>query len=242
MNHDQTVGMCANSLAVRRQDRRHARPMYALPVRPIPLPLFHAAPHAPVSLPPRVTNGAGMFELMAARRRIAELEAELSAARDVASTDPLTGVLNRRGLDAAFRRELARARRSGAGLALALIDLDDFKRLNDVHGHQVGDRALVHLVDVLRAAMRPADMISRFGGEEFVLLLTETALADAVAALERFQRELAARPLAGDLIRLAFSAGIVMCGEAVSLDESIRRADAATYAAKRAGKNRVMAG
>lgn len=183
---------------------------------------------------------AGMLELMAAEMRIVELEKALAEAREFASIDPLTGALNRRGFENAFQRELARSRRNGAGLALALIDLDNFKRLNDRHGHLAGDQALVHLVRVVHAALRPSDVLARFGGEEFVLLLPETSLADAAAAIARIQRQLAAQPLSGRECVLTFSAGVVVQQAGESLAASIARADAATYAAKRAGKNCVV--
>ncbi|MBK9027529.1 MAG: GGDEF domain-containing protein [Propionivibrio sp.] len=116
-----------------------------------------------------------MFELLAAELRIAELEKELAEAREAASTDPLTGALNRRGFEQACQRELALARRSGLSFALAHLDIDDFKNLNDTLGHQVGDKALVHLVNLLRKSMRPSDVLCRFGGEEFVLMLPATS-------------------------------------------------------------------
>jgi diguanylate cyclase len=106
----------------------------------------------------------------------------------------------------------------------------------------VGDEALVHLVKVLRAALRPSDILCRFGGEEFVLLLPDTGLNEAAAAISRFQRQLAANVIPGKEVALTFSAGVVVKGYGESLDDSIRRADAATYAAKRAGKNCVVRG
>lgn len=191
------------------------------------------------ALPQAVVREAGMLELVAAQMHIAELEQALAEARNAAVTDPLTGALNRRGFDEAFERESACARRNGGELALALIDLDDFKRLNDALGHIAGDEALVHLVRVLRSAMRPSDVISRFGGEEFVLLLPNTSLADAVAALSRLQRAFAAQPLPELGLDLTFSAGVVVQAPGESLQAAIQRADTATFAAKRAGKDCV---
>ena len=182
------------------------------------------------------------LELMAAETRIAELESALSDARQTAFTDALTGALNRRGFEDAYQRELARSRRNGSPLAIALIDHDDFKRLNDTLGHHMGDQALVHLVKSLRAALRPSDILCRFGGEEFVLLLPETALDDAVAAISRFQRQFASSTMPGCELAVTFSAGVVVRLVSESVEESILRADAATYAAKRAGKNCVVAG
>lgn len=249
MNRESSVGYYVNGPASRRMHRRLAAPLLATRThaelkRAFAPHLLGDASHS-IFLPPTVTRGAAALELVAAKRRIAELEEALASARNVASTDPLTGVLNRRGLEEAFQREMAKARRNGANAALmslVLIDMDDFKRLNDVHGHQVGDRALVHLVNVLRAAMRPSDVLARFGGEEFVLLLPDSTLTAAVAAVERFQRELAEQMMAGNSIRLTFSAGVVQCEADAALGDSIRRADTATYAAKRAGKNCVVAG
>jgi len=187
--------------------------------------------------------------MLAAELRIGDLERALSEARAAAHTDALTGALNRHGFAEAYQREAARAHRKHSPLALALIDLDDFKRLNDALGHQVGDEALVHLVKVLRTALRPSDILCRFGGEEFVLLLpetalsqAETALSQAATAISRFQRQLAAQAIPGKDIVLTFSAGVVVQENGESLEHSILRADAATYAAKRAGKNCVVTG
>ncbi len=194
-----------------------------------------------VGLPKTVIREAGMLELQAAALRIAALEEALLEARAAASTDPLTGALNRRGFAAASQRELARLRRSAGRIALAHIDLDDFKRVNDTLGHQAGDNALVHLVDVLHKAMRPSDVLCRFGGEEFVLLLPDTGLEDAAAVLSRFLCAFSAQAVPGTDCVMTFSAGVVAKGADESLDAAIRRADAATYAAKRAGKNRIVA-
>ena len=194
-----------------------------------------------VTLPKALVRDAGMFELLAAEMRIAELEKALAEAGEVACTDPLTRALNRRGFDKACRRELARARRAGKQCALALIDLDDFKRLNDTLGHQVGDRALVHLVDLLHKSMRPSDVLCRFGGEEFVLMLPDITLDDACTVLSRFLSEFSAHVIPGTDIVMTFSAGVVVQGSDEALENAIQRADAATYVAKHAGKNRVVA-
>jgi diguanylate cyclase len=190
----------------------------------------------------RRSNASGaqtaMLELLAAEAHIRVLEQALSDARATALADP--GALNRRGFEDAYRREVARARRHGSRLALALIDLDDFKRLNDTLGHQAGDEALVHLVMELRAALRPSDILCRFGGEEFVVLLPETALPEAAAAISRFQRQFAANAVPGRDVVVTFSAGVVLHELTESLADSMVRADTATYAAKRAGKNCVV--
>lgn len=200
-----------------------------------------AMPETVVGLPQDVVKKAGMLELLAAELRIAELEKALDEAREAACVDSLTGALNRRGFDEAYRREISRACRNGAPLVLAMIDLDDFKRLNDTHGHQAGDKALSHLVKMLHESMRPTDVLARFGGEEFVLMLPDTALDDARAAISRFLGKFSAQAIPGTECSMTFSAGVVLHDYFESLEEVIQRADAAAYDAKRSGKNRVIA-
>ena len=202
--------------------------------------LAETAPVVISSLPQSVVRQAGMFELLAAEMRIAELEKALAEASAVACIDPLTGALNRRGFDQACQRESSRARRSGTRLALAHIDLDDFKQLNDTLGHQAGDRVLVQLVELSQRSLRPSDVLCRFGGEEFVLMLPVNAIEEAAAAVSRLLCEFSAQCVAGAGRAMTFSAGVVVQGVDESLVEAIERADAATYAAKRAGKNRVV--
>jgi len=183
-----------------------------------------------------------MLELLAAEMRIAELETALEEARNAAFTDPLTGALNRRGFDQAYAAEVARVRRRGGHLALVMIDLDDFKMLNDRYGHLAGDRALAHLVSVLHSTMRPTDVLCRFGGEEFIMLLPDATVEAACSAVRRFLGVFVSRVVPGLDLPMTFSAGVVRHDGSESLDDAIRRADAATYNAKRAGKNRVVAG
>ena len=155
------------------------------------------------------------------------------------TTDPLTGTLNRRGFETVGQGELARARRKGQELALAHLDLDGFKQINDAYGHAVGDLALQHLVRCLQDGMRPGDVLCRFGGEEFVLLLSETGLDEAVRVLQRHLATLGDRPVPGTRCYLSFSAGVVGVLADETLDAAVQRADAATYVAKRAGRQRV---
>ena len=243
--HDDSPLLHSSRRASRRLHRRPSLPAMALSAQHglAPSPAAGRRPHAHVRHADVSRVATPMMELLAAETRIGELERALSEARAAALTDTLTGALNRRGFDAAYQRELARARRHGGQLALALIDIDDFKRLNDTLGHHVGDEALVHLVKVLRAALRPSDLLCRFGGEEFVLLLPDTALNEAAAAVSRFQGQLAANRITDNKeVFLTFSAGVVVQGLDEALEDSLRRADAATYAAKRAGKNCVVTG
>ena len=238
MNHRDTHSMQTNRPAARRRHRRLA--LSFIPTRIDGARVVRSAPTTIASLPKSLLQEAGMFELLAAEARVAELENALAEARAVAFVDPLTGALNRRGFDQACQRELARTRRNGVPLSVAHIDLDDFKRLNDSFGHQAGDRALVHLVDLLHKSMRPTDVLCRFGGEEFVILLPDTAVEDAAAAVARFQSDFSARAIPGTECFMTFSAGVVVHAGDESIDTTIQRADAATYTAKRSGKNCVV--
>ncbi len=172
-----------------------------------------------------------------------ELESKLSQANELVREDALTRVLNRRGLEQQYAVEEARSRRRGKPLSIAMLDLDDFKKLNDRLGHQAGDAALRRVVDVARHSIRPTDSIARYGGEEFVVLLPEADALAGATAMNRVLRDLAARPLLwnGEEAAITFSAGVVERRENESLDEVIARADTVMYAAKRAGKNKVLA-
>jgi diguanylate cyclase len=181
-------------------------------------------------------------KLAVAEARIAELESALRKAGEIASHDPLTGVLNRRGMNEAFARETARAMRVGRPLVLVLVDLDDFKAVNDRHGHGVGDAALVHLTRVMGATLRPTDICCRLGGEEFVVLMPGCDRAAAVKAMTRLQAVLAAREVPGAPVTLAFSAGVVLARSGESLAQLLARADRRVYRAKAAGKGRIVSG
>ena len=178
-----------------------------------------------------------------AEARIAQLQAELDQTSRLMRHDQLTGTLNRRGLEEAFAREVARAQRRQTPLCLAVLDLDHFKRLNDTWGHKTGDDALVHLTTVIRHSLRPQDTVARFGGEEFILIYPETSLPDATAALVRLQRELTRTFfLAGDAkVLITFSAGVTEWHGEEPMDTILKRADAAMYEAKRTGRNKVVA-
>jgi diguanylate cyclase len=177
-----------------------------------------------------------------AEARISELENELAKTSDLVRHDQLTGALNRHGLEEMFDKELARARRHDTLLCVALLDIDNFKKLNDSLGHDVGDQALVHLAAVCRETLRPQDTIARYGGEEFVILLPETRLDDAANALARLQRELTKRFFLhdNDKVLITFSAGVTQMTSNDDQGSVIKRADEAMYVAKQTGKNRVV--
>jgi diguanylate cyclase len=177
-----------------------------------------------------------------ANGRVRSLEAELERVGEMVRADQLTTALNRRGLDEAFQTEAARVERSGKALSLALLDLDNFKALNDRLGHQAGDSALVHLVNVVREAIRPTDVIGRYGGEEFVILLPETGLDEADAVMVRVQRALTRRFFLHNNERLliTFSCGIAQLAKGETWAQALDRADRALYDAKHEGKNRTV--
>jgi diguanylate cyclase len=176
-----------------------------------------------------------------AESEIRALKAELEQLRGLVHVDQLTGLMNRGGLQESFAREAARADRAGRELAVALLDLDDFKLINDRHGHAAGDQALVHLAAIIRNTMRPSDVVVRFGGEEFLFLLPDADAGQATRALQRVQDDLDRRPLhfSGQDLNLAFSAGIAMRRAGENREDVVARADSALYAAKRAGKRQV---
>ncbi len=177
-----------------------------------------------------------------AEQQINQLQTELDRASSLVRHDQLTGTLNRRGLEETFESEVSRSQRRKSPLCIALLDIDNFKKLNDSLGHDVGDAALIHLVTVIRETLRPQDTLARFGGEEFVILLPDTAIEDAKKALVRLQRELTKRFFLTDneKVLITFSAGLTDLRPDDTQASVTKRADEAMYTAKRTGKNRVV--
>lgn len=177
-----------------------------------------------------------------AAAEVARLRKALDLASASARHDLLTGALNRKGLEEALEREVARAARQNSSLSIAFLDIDDFKAINDTHGHSFGDDALAHLAQVARESMRPQDTLARFGGEEFVILMPDTCLEEGVQTMVRLQRALTQRFFAAGETRLfiTFSAGVAEVGKDEAPMAAIHRADRGMYLAKRAGKNKVV--
>jgi diguanylate cyclase len=178
-----------------------------------------------------------------AEARIHLLESQLAEVSALASHDQLTNSLNRRGLDDVFEREQARSDRHGTALSIAMLDIDDFKKLNDTYGHEAGDEALIHIVRIVKDTLRSMDVVGRFGGEEFIIVLPDTPTAEAVDVVSRLQKELTKRIFMfnNQKLFITFSAGVATRAPNEAMSETIRRADEAMYKAKKTGKNRVVA-
>lgn len=174
-----------------------------------------------------------------------QMLAELTAARMASLVDPLLGVWNRRGIGDLLERELARALREGLPLSLLVIDFDHFKAVNDRYGHQAGDAVLCEGVRRIRSGLRGYDVLGRFGGEEFIVVLPQSSVEVAAAVAERVRRSVAASPMsvAGLEIPVTISIGAAGLGsESVSAAQLLEMADRAVYRAKAAGRDQVCAG
>ncbi|MGH8029740.1 MAG: GGDEF domain-containing protein, partial [Arenimonas sp.] len=176
------------------------------------------------------------FLLMCTERSQAELER-------AAHMDYLTGICNRRAIEDLARRAIAAARRHGMPMAIMILDIDHFKRINDQFGHECGDLALVEAVRRLRESVRAEDLVGRLGGEEFVAVMPNTDGVAALAAAERVRAAFAesAMSIAGHELAVTITAGVaVLSAEDTLFSHLLRRADRAMYAGKNAGRNQVM--
>ena len=178
------------------------------------------------------------------RRQKAELAQALEQIRQLATHDDLTGLLNRRAMLDRMQLEQRRSLRSGSPLLIAQLDIDHFKAVNDTHGHAAGDLVLQSFADTVRRNVRDTDVLARWGGEEFVLLLCDTPAADAVALMERLRQAVQAMqvpvPQSGGPITVTVSIGLARHTPADPLAGTLERADRALYAAKAGGRNRVV--
>ncbi|SDT95792.1 GGDEF domain-containing protein [Halopseudomonas salegens] len=168
------------------------------------------------------------------------LEAELQRQ---ATTDPLTGLSNRRQYEMLFRRERERCARQGGSMVLGIADLDHFKQINDTHGHDLGDQALKHVASIFLESLRHSDVVGRFGGEEFILLLPDTQMDQAKVVVERLREQLAGTPLGAESLSIPLTATFAITPVRVdddTIEDIIRRADKGLYQGKREGRNRVV--
>ena len=164
-----------------------------------------------------------------------------SVLRRLATTDPLTGALNRRHYMELMVREQRRAERYNAVFSVMMVDIDHFKRVNDTHGHQVGDQAIQAMTQACVKALRPTDLLARYGGEEFIITLTHTDAAGAARVAERLRESVSQIELATEhgVLRFTISVGVSTFYKRSLLEEVIARADQALYQAKSSGRNRV---
>jgi diguanylate cyclase (GGDEF)-like protein len=183
--------------------------------------------------------------LVATVKRLARQKEKQTALRHASRTDPLTGLANRRSGDARLTEEIARSRRYGRDMAVAMIDIDHFKGINDRLGHAAGDEVLEFVSAELRSVSRETDLVVRWGGEEFLFVFPETAVQDAALIVERFRAHLASRPVhvkasGGSDLTVTVSGGVAGLEEHDEADTLVSRADSALYEAKKTGRNRLL--
>ncbi|MFN0038154.1 MAG: GGDEF domain-containing protein [Burkholderiales bacterium] len=185
---------------------------------------------------------AAEAKLLRADQEIQALKAELERTVALTHIDPLTELLNRRGLESSFVAEAARSDRHGSPLCAALIDIDDFKRINDIYGHPAGDAALTHFTRFLRSALRPNDVLARVGGEEFMMLLPDSNEAAAFVALSRLLKSVSEHPVSvsNGQCQITFTASVTQRAFGEPQQVIYERLDETLVRAKHSGKNRVM--
>lgn len=169
-----------------------------------------------------------------------ELRTALARVQELATRDTLTGLVNRRHMQDLLEQEWQRQERLGVAFAVATIDLDHFKRINDLHGHRVGDEVLQHFARAANSVLRATDVIARWGGEEFLILFPDSNVMQAQASLQRLTDVLATLQVSEQVpdLRVHFSAGVAQHHHGRALDQTLERADRALYMAKAAGRNR----
>ena len=165
-----------------------------------------------------------------------------AALEKAATTDYLTQLHNRRSMISILNHEMGRIERSGKESSLIMLDLDEFKKVNDSFGHEAGDAVLIHMGKLLKNLVRKQDVIARWGGEELLIILPETDQEGAAAVAEKLRKAVADEPLAffDHRIRVTVSMGVSHMGKGMSIDECIRRADKALYRAKSEGRNKTV--
>jgi diguanylate cyclase len=222
------AGLSMFGMAVARPD------LYTLPVEATHfLVLLFTAPTAPLL--------AGRYASV--RERLQRQQDDFQRVRHLATRDELTGLLNRRQMADMLERAEQFKSRTGRPFCVAVVDLDHFKRINDVHGHAGGDEVLRRFAELSKTVLRDNDAVARWGGEEFVILMGDTKMDAAKACVERVRARMAREPISlGDTtVQVTLSAGIAEPLDGESYERALSRADDALYAAKAHGRDRVMA-
>ncbi len=182
-----------------------------------------------------------LYLLLRPARRFIQLQTEF---RKQALRDPLTGILNRRAVLDMLERELLRGRRLGYAISVAMVDIDCYKQINDSLGHLAGDAAMTAFATRLESQLRPYDAVGRYGGDEFLIVLTDCGLQQALQICDRIRSAVSSAPFTatGHLVEMSISIGLACVESAsnTSVHEVIHRADTALYQAKNSGRNRVV--
>lgn len=182
------------------------------------------------------TQAVALAQLQASQKQLEEANARLE---ERSLTDKLTGIANRAGFDQRLHEEIERCKRYGSKLSLLMLDLDRFKNYNDAYGHLAGDEALVAAAKAMQRICRPVDMVARFGGEEFAVILPTTGQDGAMQTAERLRKEIAATPLPAGMITVSIGAA-TMDNVPKQARQLIQEADKALYEAKTSGRNQAV--
>jgi diguanylate cyclase (GGDEF)-like protein len=198
---------------------------------------------AVISCPEGKSGCPVVAEIRRLKEQLETLKKEYERVSRLTECDPLTGLFNFKHLEASLKREMERTRRTGFPLSLIMIDLDHFKKVNDVYGHQAGNAALRWVGRIWRNGIRINDILCRYGGEEFTLILPATALKQAVLAAHRLRTSLANAPLVEEGVEIhltaSFGVEVYKATDTFSADEFLKRADKYLRQAKAEGRNCV---
>lgn len=201
--------------------------------------LLHQVIHSTQNVHGKVS--ATHEDLQSIRSSISRIEEDLAVNRRLLEQDALTGIMNRQGFDHVLAREVKRAHQQGLKLTALMFDLDDFKQVNDRFGHLVGDQMLIHVANLAKAVLREADLLVRYGGEEFLILLADTDMNGARYVVDRLRQVAANTPFIyhSQRVEVRFSAGLAVLKDGENGRALVLRADEAMYRAKHSGRGRV---
>lgn len=185
-----------------------------------------------------------LAKLASMQNKIKNLENQVAVLQELADVDPLTGLLNRRGLEKALGAEMSRVSRTGETITFVCVDLDHFKQINDIHGHPVGDKVLRKLGEVLRKTSRRTDLVARVGGEEFVIVFPGASAVSNLAHVDHIREMVKTDPVLAESdhpqISVTASFGMAESAGQHAIADLFKQADAALYRAKQGGRDRVV--